>query len=70
MENTGQKTLLAGALMLAAGFTLPYFVGPAIAPWGYDLLQIVGIVALIVGFRVRARNRKERAGGGSLGGPA
>ena len=65
MRKIGQTILTIGALMLAAGFTFPFFVGTAIPPMGYNVLQIGGIALALVGFVVRAFAKKEdrQAGG-------
>ncbi len=65
MRKIGQIILTIGALMLAAGFTFPFFVGTAIPPMGYNVLQIGGIALALVGFAVRAFGKKEdrQAGG-------
>lgn len=56
MRTVGQILLTIGALMLAAGFTLPYFVeSGSISPTGYNILQIGGLVVAIVGYVVRKR---------------
>jgi hypothetical protein len=58
MTKAGQMILTIGALMLAAGFTLPYFVGSGtISPLVYNLLQIGGIVLALVGYIVRRRGK-------------
>jgi hypothetical protein len=59
MRKVGQITLVIGALMLAAGFTFPFFVGAAIPPMGYNVLQFGGIALALVGFVVRAIGKKE-----------
>ena len=59
MRKIGQIILTIGALMLAAGFTFPFFVGTAIPPMGYNVLQIGGGALALVGFVVRAFGKKE-----------
>ena len=59
MRKIGQVILTIGVLMLAAGFTFPFFVGAAIPPMGYTVLQIGGIALAVVGFIVRALGKKE-----------
>jgi hypothetical protein len=61
MTKAGQLILTIGALMLAAGFTLPYLVGGAISPTGYNILQIGGIVLALLGLVVRARGKRAAA---------
>lgn len=55
MRGNAQIVMTIGAVMLAAGFILPFVAGTAIPPMGYNVLQIGGIVLLIVGFVVRAK---------------
>ena len=57
MTKVGQIILTVGAFMLAAGFTLPYFVGGSISPLGYNVLQIGGFALAIVGYIVRKRGK-------------
>jgi hypothetical protein len=59
MQKIGRVVLTIGALMLAAGFTFPFFLASAIPPMGYNLLQIGGIVLALVGFVVRAFGKRK-----------
>jgi hypothetical protein len=59
MRKIGQTILTIGVLMLAAGFTFPFFLGSAIPPMGYNVLQIGGIALALVGLVVRAFGKKK-----------
>jgi hypothetical protein len=61
MRKVGQMVLLVGALMMATGFTLPYMVGGAISPAGYNVLQIGGIALALVGFLIRRAGAKTES---------
>lgn len=54
MKQVGQVVLTVGALMLAAGVTLPFVAGTSIPPVGYNVLQVGGIALALIGFVVRA----------------
>lgn len=59
MRRVGQIVLTVGAVMLAAGFTLPFIVGAGIPPGGYNVLQIGGIALVVIGFVVRAFGKRD-----------
>jgi len=45
--------------MLVAGLLLPYLVGAAISPQGYNILQVGGLALAIVGLLLRRSGRKS-----------
>jgi hypothetical protein len=54
MRKIGQIVLTVGMAMLAIGLVLPYIVGTAIPPAGYNFLQLGGLAVALVGFVIRA----------------
>ena len=59
MKNTGQFLLTVGLIMLVVGLVLPYLVGAAISPQGYNILQLGGLALAIVGMVLRRSGRKS-----------
>lgn len=60
MRRMGQVVLTVGAVMLAAGFTLPFIIGTLIPPGGYNVLQLGGIALVVIGFVIRAFGKRDK----------
>ena len=60
MYKAGHIVLTVGLAMLASGLALPFFVGTAIPPAGYNVLQIGGAVVAIAGGVIRALGKKQQ----------
>jgi hypothetical protein len=52
---------LIGVTMLAAGVTLPYAVGTAIPPIGYNILQLGGIGIAIIGYAIGVIGKRNKS---------
>lgn len=55
----GKAITTVGVTMLAIGLVLPFLVGPAIPPLGYNILQLGGIGVAVVGVVIGKSAKKS-----------